>query len=117
MFGRRTAVATGPSRVTGGRRAAPRAGASGRFALARAIRLIAGVVALIIVAGILLTVLDANTSNSLVKLIHDAGSWLAGPFKGLFTLSDHKAQVAVNWGLAAVVWYAVGHLIARLLSR
>jgi hypothetical protein len=74
-------------------------------------------VALIIVAGILLIVLGANPSNSIVQAIHDAASWLAGPFKGLFNLSNHKAQVAVNWGLAAVVWYAIGHLIARLLSR
>lgn len=115
MFGRRTAYATGPT-ISGGR-TAPRRGAAGRFALARAVHLIAGVVALIIVAGILLVVLEANTSNSIVQAIHDAGSWLAGPFKGLFSLSDHKAKVAVNWGLAAVVWYAVGHLIARMLSR
>jgi hypothetical protein len=117
MFGRRRAYATGPTPLTSGGRTARPAAGTGRFALARAVRLIAGVVALIIVAGILLVVLGANPSNSIVRAVHDAASWLAGPFKGLFTLSHHKAQIAVNWGLAAVVWYAVGHLIARLLSR
>ena len=116
MFGRRTAYA-GPTRTTGGGRAAPRTAGTGRFALARAIRLIAGIVALILVAGILLVVLDANTSNSIVKAVHDAASWLAGPFKSLFNFSSHKTEVAVNWGLAAVVWYAIGHFIARLLAR
>lgn len=116
MFGRRTAYAAGPTRVTTGGRRATRT-TTERFVLAGVVRLIAGLVALVIVAGILLVVLDANTSNSIVKAIHDAASWLAGPFKGLFSMSHHKAQVAVNWGLAAVVWYAIGHVIARLLIR
>ena len=51
------------------------------------------------------------------RLIHDAGKFLAGPFKGLFSLDSAKATMAVNWGLAAVVWYALARLIARLILR
>ena len=43
--------------------------------------------------------------------------WLVGPFKGLFTLEDADLQVVVNWGLAAVVYFALSRLIARLLLR
>jgi hypothetical protein len=93
------------------------AATSGRLALARAVHIAAAVVALILVAGILLVVLKANGSNGLVSAVHDAARWLAGPFQGLFNLSSHKAEVAVNWGLAAVVWYALGRLIMRLLLR
>ena len=88
-----------------------------RASVARLITLIATVIALILIAGILLVVLEANRSNDIVKIVHDAASFLAGPFDGLFNLTKHKVEVAVNWGIAAVVWYAIGRLIARLLLR
>jgi L-asparagine transporter-like permease len=88
-----------------------------RASIARAVILIGTVVALIIVAAILLFVLGANGSNAIVKAIHDAGKFLAGPFKGLFTLDSAKATLALNWGLAAVVWYLLARLIARLILR
>lgn len=92
-------------------------GGGAGFAIARAIRAVAGLVALIIVAGILLVVLDANASNSIVNAVLDAARWLVGPFKGLFSLDSHKATVAVNWGLAALIYFAIGALIARLVAR
>lgn len=88
-----------------------------RATMARAVMLVATVVALILIAGILLVVLGANSSNDLVKIVHDAAAFLAGPFDGLFNLARHKVEVAVNWGIAAVVWYAIGRLITRLLLR
>jgi hypothetical protein len=88
-----------------------------RASVARAIILAATAVALVLVLGIVLVVLKANPSNDIVKLVHDAAKFLAGPFDGLFNLQRHKVEVAVNWGIAAVVWYAVGRLIARLLLR
>lgn len=88
-----------------------------RAGVARAVVLIGTVVALILVAGIGLTLLGANASNDIVKVVHDAGRFLAGPFRGLFNLHDHKAKTAVNWGIAAVVWYALARLIGRLILR
>jgi hypothetical protein len=88
-----------------------------RTALARLITLFAAVVAAIIVIGILLIVLGANQSNALVDAGMDAARWLAGPFRDLFTFDSHKTTVIVNWGIAAVVYLAVGRLIARLLVR
>ena len=93
------------------------AAANARATVARIIILVATAVAVVLVAGILLVVLGANTSNQIVSAIHDAAKFLAGPFDGMFTFDDRKATVAVNWGIAAVVWYAVGHLLARLLLR
>jgi hypothetical protein len=92
-------------------------GLPARAALARMVTLVAAVVAAIVVIGILLVVLGANQSNELVKAIMDAARWLAGPFRDLFSLDSHKATVAVNWGIAAVVYLAAGRLIARLLLR
>lgn len=88
-----------------------------RASLARLVMLVATTVALILVAGIVLVVLEANPSNDIVQAVRDAASFLAGPFAGLFTLDSNKAERAVNWGLAAVVWFALGRLIAHLLLR
>jgi hypothetical protein len=85
--------------------------------LARLIDLVVAVVAIIIAIGILLVVLKANRSNDIVKLIHDAALWLVGPFKDVFSLHDPKLQVAVNWGLALVVYVIVGRTVASLLRR
>jgi hypothetical protein len=88
-----------------------------RASIARAVMLLAGAVALVLVVGILLVVLEANRSNDIVQFVRDAARLLAGPFDGLFTLDSNKAEKAVNWGIAAVVWLALGKLIARLLLR
>jgi hypothetical protein len=88
----------------------------GRLMLARAISLVATVVALILVLGIALVLLKANQSNQIVSAVHDAAKWLAGPFDGLFKLSKHTTEVAVNWGIAAVVWFLVGRLLARIVA-
>jgi hypothetical protein len=88
-----------------------------RASLARAVILAASAVALVLLLGIVLVVLEANRSNDIVQVVRDAAALLAGPFDGLFTLDSNKAEKAVNWGIAAVVWYAVGRLIARLLLR
>jgi hypothetical protein len=93
------------------------AAANARATVARLIILVATAVALILVAGILLVVLGANASKEIVGAIRDAAKFLAGPFDGMFTLDDRKLTVAVNWGIAAVVWYALGHALARLLLR
>jgi hypothetical protein len=85
--------------------------------LARLVRLAAGVVAAIIVAGVLLVVLNANPTNDIVSAIHDAARALVGPFDGMFTLDSAKATLAVNWGIAALVYLIIGGLIARVIAQ
>ena len=92
------------------------AAARGRLMLARAIALVASIVALILVIGIALVLLKANQSNPIVSAVHDAASWLAGPFDGLFKFDKQRTETAVNWGIAAVVWFALGRLIARIVA-
>ena len=43
--------------------------------------------------------------------------WLAGPFDGMFSFHSAKTAIAVNWGIAALVYLIVGGLIVRLLGR
>jgi hypothetical protein len=91
--------------------------ARGAGLLARAVHLIVSIVVLIIVAGILLVLLKANPSNSIVSEVHDWARSLAGPFDGMFGFHNAHVAIAVNWGIAAVVYLFVGRLIAQLLGR
>jgi hypothetical protein len=84
--------------------------------LARLVRLAAGVIAAIIVLGIVFVLLKANPNNGIVSAVHDAARALVGPFDGMFKIHNAKTAVAVNWGIAAVVYLIVGALIARLIT-
>jgi hypothetical protein len=106
-WGRRKPAAAGPG-----------TGAAGSAALAaswlaRLSRRAAWILAAIIVAGILLIVLSANASNSIVSSVRDTARSLVGPFDGMFNLHDHKLAIAINWGIAAFVYVIVGS--ARLV--
>lgn len=87
------------------------------YTLARIVRLATTVAVVIIVAGILIHVLGANTSNGIVSAVNDAAKWLVQPFNSVFHIQNHKTNIAVNWGLAAVIYAVVGGFIARALAR
>ena len=84
---------------------------------ARMLKLAAGAVAAVILLGILLFVLGANQSNWFVEAVMDAGRWLVQPFDDLFTIDNRKTELAVNWGIAAAVYYLAATLIAVFLAR
>ncbi len=102
-----------------GRREASGVGAFGQGVglLTRIVQLVVSIVVLIVLAGILLVVLKANPANSIVSEVHDWARWLAGPFDGMFSFHSANDAIAVNWGIAAVVYLFAGVLIARLLGR
>jgi hypothetical protein len=87
------------------------------FTLARAVRLATMVAVALIVAGILLHVFDANLANGVVSAINDAAKWLVQPFDNVFDVSGAKANIALNWGLAALLYAIAGMLIARTMAR
>jgi hypothetical protein len=94
-----------------------RAAGTGLSLIARIIMAIAAIVFLIIAIGILLLLLDANPGNAIVQVVTDAARTLAGPFNGLFTLTDERNSTALNWGIAAFVYLFVGGIIAGILRR
>ncbi|MFI6943020.1 hypothetical protein ACIBI4_27465 [Streptomyces sp. NPDC050418] len=84
---------------------------------ARAVALVADVLAAILVLWILMDLLDANRANDLVQFVRDVARWLAGWSHDLFTFDDAWARVVAGYGLAAVVYLAVGHSVANRLRR
>jgi hypothetical protein len=101
-------------------RIGPRAGLAARrglWGVARIVRLITTVVVGLIVVGIVLVVLKANRDNAIVDWLVGAAHFLVGPFDNIFQPDGRKAQVAINWGLAAALYAIAGSLIARALRR
>lgn len=85
--------------------------------LGRVIVAITGIIALVIAIGILFHVLKANPDNAIVSLVNDAAGFLVGPFDQMFKLKDPRAEIAVNWGIALLVYVLVGRLLAKLVER
>jgi hypothetical protein len=89
----------------------------GMWGVARVVRLITSVVVGLLLIAIVLVLLEANRDNAIVEALLDAGAWLAGPFDNVFSMDSRKERIAVNYGLAALVYAIAGGLIARLLRR
>ena len=84
---------------------------------ASVITLIAGIIAGILVLGIILVLVKANQNNDIVDFFLDIGRFFARPFEDLFPQDDAREDIIVNWGIAAVAYLVVGALIARLVRR
>ncbi|RMI40785.1 hypothetical protein [Streptomyces triticirhizae] len=85
--------------------------------LALGIAVVADVAAAIIGLWILLYLLDANPQNDLVTVSHDISRWLATWSHDLFTFDEEWARVVCGYGLAAVVYLALGNLLANRVRR
>jgi len=112
-FGRRD-----DDRHRGGRRRGGRSGSGGaRSAIAKAITTIAAIIATLIVVGIVLVLLKANPANDIVDALREIARFFAQPFDAIFELERRRPEIALNWGIAAVVYLVVARLIAKLLTR
>lgn len=74
------------------------------------------IAALIIVLHIVFVFLGANTGNDIVSTDGDWAAWLATWFLGLFTPSNYKLQVFLNYGIAALFYLIVGSILRRVIS-
>lgn len=90
------------------------AGAGTAVLIARIIRIVTGVVALIIALGIAFVVLGATPTNAIVSHVHTWAKWLVGPFDGMFHLRGPRRTIALNWGIGLVVYLLIGALLARI---
>lgn len=84
---------------------------------ARVINIIVLGVVAIILFGIVLYLLGANETNAVVGFLLPAARFLVGPFNSLFEIGDNRVQVALNWGIAMLVYLAIGVFLTRLLER
>ncbi|AXB48838.1 hypothetical protein [Amycolatopsis albispora] len=86
--------------------------------LAAVVRWIGLIFALILAVHVILTVGGANPDNSITQFIRSWAEPLSLGFGDLFTnISDPKAQVLVNYGIAAIFWLIVSSILAKILRR
>ena len=77
---------------------------AGAVVLALFVITLAVLVALLIGLAILLADVGANTSNTIVKGIHESANFFAGSFTDMIRFTGHpKRAVSVNWGPASKV--------------
>ena len=95
-----------------------------RAKVARAVRIVFGVLAAILALGALLVVLrdNINEDNAIVKLITDIADAISGPFSlddGIFDFTGKNAEsknALLNWGIAAVVYLLIGRFLANAIA-
>lgn len=85
--------------------------------LAGVVRWAGLIVAVILVLRVLLTVGGANPANGITSFVTSWSDPLAWGFKDLFTPSDGKLRVLVNYGIAAIFWLIVSSILARIIRR
>jgi hypothetical protein len=86
-------------------------------ALASVVRWAGLVVTVILVVRVLLTVGGANPNNGITTFFTNWSDPLAWGFKNLFTPSDAKLRILVNYGLAALCWLIISSILARIIRR
>lgn len=85
--------------------------------LVRAVKLIVAIIVGVIVLAIVFVLLEANPRNAIVSTVTDIARSLVGPFEDLFQRPSAKEEIAINWGIAALVYLLIGSLIMALLGR
>ncbi|MFI0483881.1 hypothetical protein [Actinomadura sp. 9N215] len=84
---------------------------------ATAVSAVTTVVVLILAVHIFFVAFEANTANDLVRWFGDRAGDLGWQFKDVFQPENPKAEVAVNYGLAALVYLVIGRVVTSLIRR
>ncbi|POM26883.1 hypothetical protein BTM25_12910 [Actinomadura rubteroloni] len=85
--------------------------------VATAVSLITTLVVAVLAIHIVFVAFEANTGNPIVDWFGDAARTLAWEFVDVFRPGDPKMDVAVNYGLAALVYLVAGRIAVALVRR
>lgn len=86
--------------------------------VATLLRVIGLAIVLILVVYIVLTLLGANPENAFASFFATAASFFSLGLSNLFLFPDNpKLQVALNFGLAAVIWLIITYVVVGLVRR
>ena len=84
--------------------------------IATLVRLVTVVCALLLVAFIVLTVGHANPVNGIFRFVADAAAQLSLGVGDLFAPADPTLALVLNYGLAAILWLAIGIVVGKLIA-
>ncbi|WP_395110125.1 hypothetical protein [Actinomadura sp. SCN-SB] len=85
--------------------------------LTTAVSAVTTVVVATLAVHIVFVAFEANPANEIVNTVAEWAEGMAWEFKDVFQPSDPKAGIAVNYGLAAVVYLVIGRLLAGLIRH
>jgi len=85
--------------------------------LASIVRWVGLIFAALLVIHVIFTVGSANPDNGIVTFVRGWADGLALGFRDLFTPSDEKLRVLVNYGIAAVFWLVLSGVLAKIIRR
>src|SRR5689334_12491432 len=97
---------------------AARAGVQrGAGVLASLLNIIGLLIVLVLVLYIGLTLLDANFGNSFAAATKNLADTFDLGMSNLFLPAQPKLRVALNYGVAAAVWFLITAIVVRLVRR
>ncbi|WP_329054193.1 hypothetical protein OG738_13925 [Amycolatopsis sp. NBC_01488] len=85
--------------------------------VASIVRWVGLIFAALLVIHVIFTVGSANPDNGIVSFVKSWADSLALGFSDLFTPSDAKLRVLVNYGIAAIFWLVVSGILAKVIRR
>jgi hypothetical protein len=85
--------------------------------VASIVRWVGLIFAALLVIHVIFTVGSANPDNGIVSFVKSWANGLALGFDDLFTPSDEKLRVLVNYGIAAIFWLVVSGVLAKVIRR
>jgi hypothetical protein len=86
-------------------------------ALGNVLRIVGMLIVAVLVVHIVLTVLEANPANSLATWVRDTATTLNLGLGNLFLPENPKLKVVLNYGTAALIWFAITTVVVRLVRR
>ncbi len=86
-------------------------------ALANVLRIVGMAIVAVLVVFIVLTLLSANPANGLTMIVSDLANTFSLGLGDLFQPMDPKLAVALNYGTAALIWFAITSIVVRLVRR
>jgi hypothetical protein len=94
-----------------------RTGSKVASVVASIVRWVGLVFAALLVIHVIFMVGSANPDNGIVSFVKSWADSLALGFRDLFTPSDEKLRVLVNYGIAALFWLVVSGILAKVIRR
>ncbi len=94
---------------------------TGRLGIVRIVNglisVVTGLFAVVLAIHILLVIGEANMSNGFAQFITGWAAAVDLGLDNLFTPPNEKAQVALNEGIAAILWLVIGAVLTALIAR
>jgi len=85
--------------------------------LASVLRIVGMLIVLVLVLHIVLTLLDANPANTIATTINQLADTFNLGLSNLFLPPDDKLRIVLNYGTAALVWFAITSVVVRIVRR